>query len=406
MYDDAIQAEVDHLAQRLRRSVLVNDPMVRNLYRSVHFGDEDPLRIRALLQRDTGADVVNYVLSQGVPTWTAPGRIPANPPLGMTHPRVCMPIRRRGRADGEMIGMIMMVDPGGSLTDIELDHISRSSEALAPLLDALTSSQRGQKAVWDLVSADSEVRDKVVRDLREELPFEYVCAVRLTLRSDRPALESTQAAHAQVAFNEALGLHTGQHAGGKLYSLSESQAIVLLGSNELPANEQLAAEISRVLRRFEGVSPDGFSLTAGFGSVVRGLESAHLSARHAAVALRGTQQHDMSTESMIFWNELGPLAILLQVPREDLLRSSLPDEVQRLLQAVPYEELLCTVRIYLDHGGNGPAAAEALHIHRTTLYYRIGRVAELTGLDLADGRTRLTLHLGLTMLELLPDTDP
>jgi DNA-binding PucR family transcriptional regulator len=36
-----------------------------------------------------------------------------------------------------------------------------------------------------------------------------------------------------------------------------------------------------------------------------------------------------------------------------------------------------------------------LCIHRQTLYYRLGRIEELTGLDLADGADRLLLHLGV-----------
>jgi DNA-binding PucR family transcriptional regulator len=34
-------------------------------------------------------------------------------------------------------------------------------------------------------------------------------------------------------------------------------------------------------------------------------------------------------------------------------------------------------------------------VHRQTLYYRLGRVRELTGLDLADGGDRLLLHIAL-----------
>jgi DNA-binding PucR family transcriptional regulator len=67
----------------------------------------------------------------------------------------------------------------------------------------------------------------------------------------------------------------------------------------------------------------------------------------------------------------------------------------------PDRHLARTLRVYLDHGCNGPAASAALHIHRTTLYYRLGRIRELTGLDLDDGRIRLTLHQSLTALDLI-----
>jgi DNA-binding PucR family transcriptional regulator len=42
----------------------------------------------------------------------------------------------------------------------------------------------------------------------------------------------------------------------------------------------------------------------------------------------------------------------------------------------------------------------ALNVHRTSLYYRLGRFTELTGLDLADGGQRLAVHLGLKLLRL------
>jgi DNA-binding PucR family transcriptional regulator len=36
-----------------------------------------------------------------------------------------------------------------------------------------------------------------------------------------------------------------------------------------------------------------------------------------------------------------------------------------------------------------------LGIHRQTLYYRLSRVEQLTGLDLDDGEDRLLLHMAL-----------
>jgi DNA-binding PucR family transcriptional regulator len=67
--------------------------------------------------------------------------------------------------------------------------------------------------------------------------------------------------------------------------------------------------------------------------------------------------------------------------------------------------LLQTVASYLAHAGSGPAAADDLHIHRTTLYYRLSKITELTGLDLGNGSTRLALHLGITMMSLMDEPD-
>ncbi|MFD0853362.1 helix-turn-helix domain-containing protein, partial [Actinomadura adrarensis] len=61
-----------------------------------------------------------------------------------------------------------------------------------------------------------------------------------------------------------------------------------------------------------------------------------------------------------------------------------------------------TLAAFLDHAGSSPATAAALHIHRTSLYYRLRQIEEITGLDLGNGEDRLTLHLGLRLLSLLP----
>jgi DNA-binding PucR family transcriptional regulator len=59
-----------------------------------------------------------------------------------------------------------------------------------------------------------------------------------------------------------------------------------------------------------------------------------------------------------------------------------------------------TAEVFLDCAGSASRAATALNVHRQTLYYRLTRVAALTGLDLADGDARLLLHASLTVARL------
>ncbi|WP_028478621.1 helix-turn-helix domain-containing protein [Nocardia sp. CNY236] len=54
--------------------------------------------------------------------------------------------------------------------------------------------------------------------------------------------------------------------------------------------------------------------------------------------------------------------------------------------------LVCTLSRYLECGGNYDDSAAALHIHRSTLRYRLGRIRELTGFDLRDVDTRFNLQ--------------
>ena len=58
-------------------------------------------------------------------------------------------------------------------------------------------------------------------------------------------------------------------------------------------------------------------------------------------------------------------------------------------------DLVHTLGAYLDHGGNYDDTAAALHIHRSTLRYRLQRIRELSGHDLTHADTRLNLHVAV-----------
>ena len=82
------------------------------------------------------------------------------------------------------------------------------------------------------------------------------------------------------------------------------------------------------------------------------------------------------------WAELGAWRPVSELPGPD------PAVVPLLADPVLAE----TAEVFLDCAGSASRAAAALQIHRQTLYYRLARIAELTGLDLADGEARLLLH--------------
>jgi DNA-binding PucR family transcriptional regulator len=54
-----------------------------------------------------------------------------------------------------------------------------------------------------------------------------------------------------------------------------------------------------------------------------------------------------------------------------------------------------TLAAWLDHPGAPAQAARAIHVHPNTMRYRMARVADLAGLDLADPVVRLAVRLQL-----------
>jgi DNA-binding PucR family transcriptional regulator len=63
-------------------------------------------------------------------------------------------------------------------------------------------------------------------------------------------------------------------------------------------------------------------------------------------------------------------------------------------------DLFHTLETFVDAGGNGVATAERLLIHRSTLNYRLARIAEICGCNLGDPATRTNLQVALKLLRL------
>ncbi len=72
----------------------------------------------------------------------------------------------------------------------------------------------------------------------------------------------------------------------------------------------------------------------------------------------------------------------------------------RQLQQERQAELFHTLETWLDAGGNSVRTARTLHIHRSTLNYRLKRIREICGNPLSEPAARLDLLLALKQLRL------
>ena len=69
-----------------------------------------------------------------------------------------------------------------------------------------------------------------------------------------------------------------------------------------------------------------------------------------------------------------------------------------LLEYRSRADLIGSLRAFLAHAGHWDAAAESLGVHRHTLRYRMRRVADLLGRDLADPDVRADLWIALRIV--------
>ncbi|HKC28564.1 MAG TPA: helix-turn-helix domain-containing protein, partial [Jatrophihabitans sp.] len=95
------------------------------------------------------------------------------------------------------------------------------------------------------------------------------------------------------------------------------------------------------------------------------------------------------------WTALGSWQLIV-VASADLRPSDIHLGVE-LLRAHRRSDLLLTARALLENGGDVTVTAAELHVHRTTLYYRLQRIETLTGVNLKVGGAREDLLSALRL---------
>jgi hypothetical protein len=389
---DDLQNLVDSLADELGRSVVVDDPVVRVLCTSRHFGDEDELRIRAVLQRDPGPEAARHVLEQGVARWVGAGIVAARPDLGM-RARLCVPLRERG----ELLGLLMVIDAEHTLAAAEIcriEEVARSAAALLHHDRAATDGNRAERerAVLGMLADGAGERGRALDAGGWPVDTPACVTVIDTDGGTRPD------AAVELALRSVVESAARRHPRRTLTAVRQGRATVVdVGAHLDPA--ELAVQADRMVVAAGRLLDHDPTVVAGIGSVVPGLDSAWRSLAHAAAAARGCRQLP-GLGPVATWDSLGAYGLLLQFPAATLGPELVPQEVERLLRDERSERLVATLRAFLDHGGSIPRTAEALHLHRTSLYYRLDQIEAVTGVELADGRSRLLLHLGLLLADL------
>lgn len=390
MLEDRLQLIVEQLAERLERSVIIDDSALRPLAVSAQLGRVDESRIEAVLQRRTSESIRAVITRHGVQQARDPMRIPANAELG-TLGRLVIPLVD----EGWHLGYLWLIDDP-ALTPEQLRDATACSEEATRLLGARAAQESheadtARRLLDDLLRADPQVREQAAESMRdlevlEERP-PYVVGVVCAVAGGPGggALAGTSADLRRIASD--VRRRAGRHA--VLCGAPRSGEFVLV------TTEGARETVVRALRS----RARGYVLGTRTG--VRSFEAvrdAREDARYASEVAAAVARFDGTAD----WAGLGAYAAFQHLERT-------PESLERLCPGVSAlwdcgtEMYEATVRAYLGHGGNVQKTAAALHIHRTTLYWRLANVERLLGLDLADGDARLRLHLALTFADLVPD---
>ncbi|MER7707837.1 helix-turn-helix domain-containing protein [Kitasatospora sp. NPDC097605] len=395
---EALQSLVDGLAEELGRSVVLDDPLVRMICTSRHFGDEDRVRVRTLLQGIADDETIRYVLSRGVAQWTRPGHLDGRDDLGL-QPRYCVPILERGH----MLGILMVVAKEGDLTEAETAAIARVSRAVAAEMYAerLASDadeEQTRSLVNRLVGPDSAQRSTARRRLLDDglLPAgPHVVVTHVAVSGLRGP-----SGRIEVALRGALEPFRQTRTAHGLLAIEQDRAVLVQVFEREPSEEDLDLQSRGIVRSLETFLDRGAATVVGVGGRRAELGDAWISHDQARVAVRAARRLPQ-LGGIGDWERLGEYAVLLQLPDSALNDFLVPEPLRRLLGGGAHARLEETLRCFLENAGSVPRTAEILEVHRTSLYYRLRQIQEITGLDLDDGAHRLVLHMGLRLWDLL-----
>ncbi|MER7641973.1 helix-turn-helix domain-containing protein [Streptomyces sp. NPDC126522] len=332
----------------------------------------DPVRTRSILTRRSTAAIRTWFEGFGITRATGPVRIPPTPEAGVYRGRICLPVRHRG----VVLGYVWLLDddPGPS----------------APQLDA---AMRVTARIGALLGDEAQAGADLTRELRAVLTAERgwqrdmaVAALRTALgpRGDGPHTVVCVAPWPSADPDDAPSARTVPHATALCtvpWGTTEQCLAVLVRLRALDVGSPAEATAARLLK-------DG-PRAAGIGRPRTGLTDLATTWQEATSAARAALA-EPRLAPIADWSHIGPYRLLTTLPPD-----SPHDPAIAPLLSPTHHELARTAEVYLDCAGQAGRTAAELGIHRQTLYYRLSRVEQLTGLDLDDGEDRLLLHMGL-----------
>ncbi|SDZ31683.1 DNA-binding transcriptional regulator, PucR family [Amycolatopsis xylanica] len=358
-------------------AVTIEDMQSRVLAFSRTDESVDEIRRQTILGQRMSPERVEALRENGFfrALWTS-GDVVHRQAVGDSPERLAIAIK----AGGEIFGSIWVAAAGRDLPASVPDTLRAAARAAVPHMIHRQTREGGEPFLIE-ESARALLNGHVSAEvfaLRSSLRLDTRCAVLLFYQPEAiPArgllnlisLECAAFRRPSVAFAE----------GRRIY--------VLLA--ELASDD----EAMRIARRLS----EQLEVKIGVGDVVDGLAEAPASRDAASLAHRVLLGREESVARLRDVASAATLALMLDEigSREYVVLT--PVALLAGYDSEHDSDLLGSLRAYLDHFGDVPAAAKALGLHANSLRYRIRRIEEVSGLDIHDPEQRLVAELQLRL---------
>ncbi len=342
---------------------------------TVSEGRTDPRLVRALEERG--------ILGQ-IRQTLRPVFIASMPDVGLELERILAPIV----VHGDIYGYVWIIAHDRPLTDLDGMAISSGATIAAVMMlyqESVQSAEASLKGnllsqlIQGEIGRESVLTDQAMRyglDLAQ--PF-VMLLVEYPERSTQKLMQIYRRIN-RLATVRTWSAVVGQFAG---------QVVILtqMGENSEMLARQILAEINH-----------GIPTRIGVSGTHRRAEAVSLAHQQCREVLHITRRLGDS-RSIVYFDGLGYLHALYRAGAASLETNPYVPCAHRLL-AENQTDLFNTLETYLDAGGNGVQTAETLHIHRSTLNYRLERFKEICALDLSDPLIRMNLQVAIKLLRL------
>ncbi|MFQ5575577.1 MAG: PucR family transcriptional regulator, partial [Anaerolineae bacterium] len=386
-----VQELAGALAQLVNRAVTIEDPELNLLAYAGH-GEVDPARQASIEEGGTPEIIRRFVKEQGILDRLnhslSPVIVPAFPEHGMTKERIVAPIVVERR----VYGYLWLIAGDEPLNELDTMTIERAA----------------------IVAALIMLKDTAVRQTEARLQADVIAQL-LSEHPYSPALED-KANRLGLDLNQAQRVLLIRPPGGALPSLK-------LVDRLAPAVQQFTSHSilqplgqNLVLILPEGVNARRLSQTLidalpdlkiGLGSTAPSPVNLAQSYQQAEEALQvGLALIDHA--DIFSFEELGFLHWLYHLPPQAKAGNRYAEWIETLAteERAARAQLLRTLEVFLDRGGNAAETARVLNIHRNTLVYRLKQIETYCRISLADPDTRLNLQIAVKAYRLANGNRP
>lgn len=340
----------------------------------------DPRLLAELEKRGVFADIRRTL---------RPVHLPPLPEVGLEFERILAPII----VHAEIYGYMWIIAAERPLSTLDMLAIDSGATIAALMLLYQEAAQHAEASLkgglltrllqGDIGESATALTDQALR-YGVNLGAPHVLVLLETAAPD--AVTLTRRVN-RLAAREGWRIMAGEFVG---------QCVIVCASGPDPRRDP---DLARLVAALAEVIEPKTALRIGVSAAGRGpghALNAYAQARDALFIAARLGQPDAR---VAYFDDLGYLYALFRAGRAALdANPYIP--ILRRLSSEPGADLFRTLEVFVDSGGSGVRTAELLSIHRSTLNYRLERIAAITGVDLTDPDMRTNLQVAIKLFRL------